>query len=1162
MTFNTTTKALTATILGKSNITVNIPYPSQVNLSGAGTVSVSGTYPNLTITGAAYNLPPATTTTLGGIQVGSGLSIDGSGVLSANAVTVDLTPYLRKDQNLADVPDKASARTNLGLATVASTGNYNDLINRPVIPTGTVTNVAFASSDFTISGSPITTAGTITANIGLNKVTFAKFQQINTQRLIGRSTAGTGNVEEIKIGAGLSLSGGILSATGGGGTGDGTVTSVSMVSSDFTISGTPITTAGTITANIGLNKVTFAKFQQINTQRLIGRSTAGAGNVEEISIGAGLTMSSGILSATGYSLPIASAGSLGGVRVGSGLSINSSTGVLSATPYTLPIASAATLGGIRVGAGLAIDGGGILSATNTSTGTVTNVAFASSDFTISGSPITTAGTITANIANNAVTFAKFQQVNTQRIIGRSTAGTGNVEEIQIGAGLSLSGGILSATGGGGTGDGTVTNVAFASSDFTISGSPITTAGTITANIANNAVTFAKFQQISTARLIGRSTAGTGNVEQIAIGTGLTLTGGTLNATPYTLPIARAATLGGIRVGAGLAIDGSGILSATNTNTGTVTNVALASSDFTISGSPITTAGTITANIGLNKVTFAKFQQINTQRLIGRSTLGTGNVEEIQIGAGLQMVAGILSATGGTGTVTNVAFASSDFTISGSPITTAGTITANIANNAVTFAKMQQIPNNTLMGRYGGTTGNPQAITLGTGLSLSAGGILSATNTSTGTVTNVAFASSDFTISGSPITTAGTITANIGLNKVTFAKFQQINTQRIIGRSTAGTGNVEEIAIGAGLTLSAGTLSATVYSLPVASAATLGGIRVGAGLTIDGSGVLSATNTTSGTVTSVAFASSDFTISGSPITSAGTITANIANNAVTFAKFQQISTARLIGRSTAGTGNVEQIQIGAGLSLVGGVLSNTNLTTGTVTSVGISMPAAFTVSGSPVTGSGTLSVSLNGNTSQYVRGDGILATMPNPGEVNTMSNIGTGEGALYASKSGANFNIRSIKGGGGVTVTTGANEVTITAGVKEYQVLVSSRFIEDSIYSPSTNISARTVTSLDIPFGKLYEIITTTMTDEELNGNVGVTVRRAVFENRNGTTRQVGVTQTLYTDVVEGNANCLASFNVFNTGPDDVILIQTVPGVGSKTIKMLTEIKIKNINMAS
>ena len=69
-----------------------------------------------------------------------------------------------------------------------------------------------------------------------------------------------------------------------------------------------------------------------------------------------------------YSLPIAAAGTLGGIKIGANLSIDVD-GVLSANPgsYTLPTADATTLGGIKVGSGLSIDGNGVLTATGGST---------------------------------------------------------------------------------------------------------------------------------------------------------------------------------------------------------------------------------------------------------------------------------------------------------------------------------------------------------------------------------------------------------------------------------------------------------------------------------------------------------------------------------------------------------------------------------------------------------------------------------------------------------------------------------------------------------------------------------------------------------------------------------------------------------------------------
>jgi hypothetical protein len=86
-----------------------------------------------------------------------------------------------------------------------------------------------------VTGGSLAGAGPITTS-GLTQ---------NTSRLLGRTTAGTGAVEEITVGAGLSLSGGTLSSTDAG----GTVTSVAVSggATGLTVSGSPITTSGTIT---------------------------------------------------------------------------------------------------------------------------------------------------------------------------------------------------------------------------------------------------------------------------------------------------------------------------------------------------------------------------------------------------------------------------------------------------------------------------------------------------------------------------------------------------------------------------------------------------------------------------------------------------------------------------------------------------------------------------------------------------------------------------------------------------------------------------------------------------------------------------------------------------------------------------------------------------
>ena len=60
----------------------------------------------------------------------------------------------------------------------------------------------------------------------------------------------------------------------------------------------------------------------------------------------------------------------------------------------------------------------------------------------------------------------------------------------------------------------------------------------------------------------------------------------------------------------------------------------------------------------------------------------------------------------------------------------------------------------------------------------------------------------------------------------------------------------------------------------------------------------------------------------------------------------------------------------------GVIALLSDITGGVTSVGLTMPSAFTVTNSPITSSGDIAVTGAGLVSQYVRGDGTLANFPN------------------------------------------------------------------------------------------------------------------------------------------------------------------------------------------
>ena len=58
----------------------------------------------------------------------------------------------------------------------------------------------------------------------------------------------------------------------------------------------------------------------------------------------------------------------------------------------------------------------------------------------------------------------------------------------------------------------------------------------------------------------------------------------------------------------------------------------------------------------------------------------------------------------------------------------------------------------------------------------------------------------------------------------------------------------------------------------------------------------------------------------------------------------------------------------------GIASGATANTGTVTSVALTTPAAFTVTGSPITTSGTLAIAAAGTSAQYITGAGALATL--------------------------------------------------------------------------------------------------------------------------------------------------------------------------------------------
>jgi hypothetical protein len=148
---------------------------------------------------------------------------------------------------------------------------------------------------------------------------------------------------------------------------------------------------------------------------------------------------------------------------------------------------------------------------------------------------------------------------------------------------------------------------------------------------------------------------------------------------------------------------------------------------------------------------------------------------------------------------------------------------------------------------------------------------------------------------------------------------------VVGTSQLADGSVTAAKLAGGLTVAAGNVTIT-------SGALLGGngSNVGVAITPDASTV-----EISGTTLRV----KDAGIVTAKIADLGVTTAKVAARAITAAKFAAVTTARLLGRFTAGSGDFEEISVGTGLSLSGaGVLSATATSRSTFSGTAKSLPS--------------------------------------------------------------------------------------------------------------------------------------------------------------------------------------------------------------------------------
>jgi hypothetical protein len=641
--------------------------------------------------------------------------------------------------------------------------------------------------------------------------------------------------------------------------------------------------------------------------------------------------------------------------------------------FNLPTTSG-TAGQVLTSAG---GGASAMTWSNAGSGTVTSVALTVPTFlSIAGSPITSSGTLAVTLSGTALPIANggtgsttatgsgsvvlqnsptFISPNIDGATGTSLSVTGNVNSLtksitgsssgvitirgQVAAGTynfnlptssGTSGQVL--TSGGGISapmtwtsltTGTVTSVALTVPSFlSISGSPITNSGTFAVTLSGTALPILN--------------GGTGSTTATGSGSVVLQTSPTL-----TTPVL------GVATGTSLSVTGN-VNSLTHTITGSTSGV------ITIQGQAV--AGTYNFNL---PITAGTSGQVLTSSGGGTSSMSWTSV--------------------GGGTVTSVALSVPSFlTVSGSPITSSGTLAVTLSGTALAI----------LNGGTGSTTAtgsgsvvlqtSPTLTTpvlgVATGTSLSVtGNINSLTKSITGSTSGV------ITIQGQAV--AGTYNFNLPTTAGTSGQVLTSagGVSAPMTWTTPTTGTVTSVALSVPAFLS-------IAGSPITSSGTLAVTLSGTALPILNGGTGSTTATGSGSV--VLQTSPTLT---TPVLGVATgISLSVTGNVNSLTKSIIGSTSGVItiqGQAAAGTYNFNLPTTsgtnGQVLTSAGGVsapMTWTTLTTGTVTSIALSVPTFLSISGSPITTSGTLAITLSGTALPILNGGTGSTTATGSGNV--------------------------------------------------------------------------------------------------------------------------------------------------------------------------------------
>jgi|GEM_PF-1058862 len=910
-----------------------------------------------------------------------------------------------------------------------------------------------------ISGSPLGLAD--------GAVTFAKMDSLSNGTLIGRFSTGKGKPEAITIGNGLSLTGGTLTAAGtsstpisgysvlGNATGSSSLpkevpitslapllgvgnASLTMPSSVFT-PGTATTTSGSLSVNFVSQPKNTVFAGPITTSGVPSFRALDATDIP--SSLPNVTSVGGMTIATSPALTLSS-GSNKLTASGTAFVTGSNTGdqTASSIPYTNNAGTSTT-----VQAALS----GLESQTTANTTAIAGKMTANTPITASGTTpqlvtYDTKGLVTGGIvpttANIAASTDKNYVTDAQLTALKNTSGTNSGDQtIQL------------------TGDVTGTST----------GAPATTINTTITKIDGSKVTYTNIAGSTT----NVQNALSGLESQVGTNTAAIATKVTAN-TPSIAPSGSTPQI--------VTYDAKGLVTSGKAPTATdiafnpnttgftpdVTTVQRAIDKLNVtlnSGglSSVTTDGTTLDGSGTASDPLKiKDGGISPSSL--KSITGNGSSGQVLTSDG---TGGFAWGTGGSGSgMSSVTTDNTTLTGNGnaSPlgIATSGVTTNYIADKNITFAKMQDIPANSLIGNSSATASTPGAITIGPGLTLS-GGTLSAGGTAGATGGDVTLAptSQDYlsisgqTITAKPIdlsganatgflaegrfpaltgdvtTTQGSLVTSIGNNRITTTMLQDgaVTKDKIADKSIT-TAKIADSGIdGSKIT---GTLLPSVIPTTLPDVTSVGGITISTNpitlsnsdgtnkLTVTGVATLSGTN--KGDVT-LGSGSAPYLSLTNQVLSANKIDLS-SSSEVTGVPSMLLEDLSNVNTSTKSTGNLLQWD--------GSKWGNSSTLTSITSINGIGIAPAATGGGFAITGgtpSTTLTVAGNGK----ITAGTTSVSGTNTGDINLVKNnginyISLSNQALTADQVDlSSADVKGVLAAGHFPALTG--DVTTTAG---------------------------------------------------------------------------------------------------------------------------------------